>query len=486
MRFTAAPGIRLVDFEAAMLETRTRIPFRYGIACLTAAPSLLVRVTIEAPNGERATGLAGDGLPPLWFDKDPSKDFRANVEDQLSAVREARRAWFDVGREPRPLAAIWTDALPAVVEACSRERINALTASFGSSLIERAALDALCRLHRMSLFEALAHDLTGLHTAPLLPPRPATHIGCRHTVGLGDPITVAEIPAEERLDDGLPQSLDECIAAYGLRYFKVKVRGDHDADLDRLTRIAELLDDCHPGECHPGEFVISLDGNEQYRDPTHLAELLRALEKTPDGKAFVDAIEFIEQPLHRDVALSPDAEPGIRELSRIRPVVIDESDDSLDSFARAIELGYTGTSHKNCKGVLKSLANRSRTIAANVANGGVTPYFQTAEDLANLPVIPLLQDLAVVVALGIRHVERNGHHYFRGLDHLPRSEAESALEQHGDLFERRRDGGGESVFLRIEGGEISTASLARCVGLGYDADIAFDARTPLEEWSFSS
>ena len=49
------------------------------------------RVTIETPTGARATGLASDGLPPLWFDKDPSRDFRANVEDQLHAVREARR-----------------------------------------------------------------------------------------------------------------------------------------------------------------------------------------------------------------------------------------------------------------------------------------------------------------------------------------------------------------------------------------------------------
>jgi hypothetical protein len=40
------------------------------------------------------------------------------------------------------------------------------------------------------------------------------------------------------------------------------------------------------------------------------------------------------------------------------PMIIDESDAELTSLRRALELGYRGTSHKNCKGVFKGLANR--------------------------------------------------------------------------------------------------------------------------------
>jgi len=41
-----APRIRLVDLEAVIQDVHTRMPFRYGIACLTSAPSLHVRLTV--------------------------------------------------------------------------------------------------------------------------------------------------------------------------------------------------------------------------------------------------------------------------------------------------------------------------------------------------------------------------------------------------------------------------------------------------------
>src|SRR5207302_8085313 len=43
----------------------------------------------------------------------------------------------------------------------------------------------------------------------------------------------------------------------------------------------------------------------------------------------------------------------------------------------------------------------------------------TGEDLCNLGPVALLQDLALMALLGIEHVERNGHHYYRGLSLWP-------------------------------------------------------------------
>ena len=63
----------------------------------------------------------------------------------------------------------------------------------------------------------------------------------RHTVGLVDAITRADTQGH-RLDDGLPESLEEVIAAYGHRYFKLKVGGQVEADIDRLAQIAAVLD----------------------------------------------------------------------------------------------------------------------------------------------------------------------------------------------------------------------------------------------------
>ena len=98
-------------------------------------------------------------------------------------------------------------------------------------------------------------------------------------------------------------------------------------------------------------------------------------------------------------------------------MLIDESDAELDSFTRAVALGYRGVSTKNCKGIVKSFLNRSLVERENRGRALGQRLFMSAEDLTNVPVVPLQQDLATVRALGITHVERNGHHYVRGLAH---------------------------------------------------------------------
>ena len=64
----------------------------------------------------------------------------------------------------------------------------------------------------------------------------------------------------------------------------------------------------------------------------------------------------------------------------------------------------------------------------------------TGEDLANLGPVALLQDLAMMALLGITHVERNGHHYYRGLSMFPEDWQEAALAAHGDLYRRHEQG----------------------------------------------
>ena len=469
-----APLIRLLEVEAFIHDVSTRMPFRYGIACMTAAPALHLRLTIEDSRGKTARGVAADGLPPRWFDKDPEKSLRQNVEDQVQAMTLARDIYLDCGARAATASEHWQAALPRVYQDCAKAGLNALTSAFGSSFFERAMLDALARLHGLSFFNLLKEDLTGLETSPILPDRPLEKLYCRHTVGLGDPIRSEDIPGEDRLLDGLPQALDECIDEYGLRYFKVKVCGDDETDLARIAELTTLFEQ----RCTDG-YSITLDGNEQYRDPAQLIELLGRLAGEPSTGRFCERILFIEQPLSRETALSGDQEVGLRKLAGIRPIIIDESDDSLDSFERAAALGYSGTSHKNCKGIFKSLHNR-RLICKLNEEAGRELYFQSAEDLANLPIIPLQQDLAAVAALGISHVERNGHHYFRGLEHLPRAEARAALEAHPDLYEPFED----SARLLIRNGSINVASL-QGEGFGYSCALSLEERLPLEDWSCS-
>ena len=161
---------------------------------------------------------------------------------------------------------------------------------------------------------------------------------------------------------------------------------------------------------------------------------------------FMAGLIALEQPLHRDVALSNGTAHQLRGWTDRPPMVIDESDDSIDAAARALGAGYHGTSFKSCKGVFKGVANaclmdRRRAIL-------------TAEDLSTVGPVSLLQDLAVVASLGIPHVERNGHHYFRGLNAFPADLQKTTLA-HPDLYHAA------SGFptLRITGGEIAMDSI---------------------------
>jgi hypothetical protein len=119
------------------------------------------------------------------------------------------------------------------------------------------------------------------------------------------------------------------------------------------------------------------------------------------------------------------------------PIIVDESDAELTSLPTALSLGYSGTSHKNCKGIVKGLLGAA-TIAH--AHSEEKPLILSAEDLGNVGPVALLQDLAMVSALGISHVERNGHHYFAGLSMFPDEIQESMLVHHGDLYQQHSNG----------------------------------------------
>jgi hypothetical protein len=445
-----------------------------------------VVVDVEAADGRRVRGYAGDNLAPKWFDKDPSRSFRDNVKDELVAIRIAYQAYLAAARVPRSVFQIWLDAFAECRRLGSDRHLNPLTVSFGSSFFERALADAAARLAGADVVTLLRQDLLEIRPAAVhreleqndlvrwtlaVPPQT---LAVRHTVGLLDPITAADVPADGWLRDGLPQTLEDCIQTYGLRYFKVKVGGRLDEDLGRLQAVAAILD-----RLIAEPYVVSLDGNEQYKALDDVAALLEAMAKTSGLARFRRSILFAEQPLDRAVALDPAATGRLAEIGL--PLIIDESDGELDSFKTAVKLGYRGVSTKNCKGIFKSFLNRSLVERWNGKRKPGAHLFMTAEDLTTLSVIPLLQDFATVRALGITHVERNGHHYVKGLAHCSPRERNQATRLHRDLY--RGDGSG--ARLRIESGFVRVGSLS-LPGYGGPSEPDLSSMTPLEAWTFDS
>lgn len=461
-----APRLRVVASQLGIRTAQSRMPFRYGVVTVRAAPIATLEVTIETEGGGRATGYAADFLGYRWFDKRPEKSIVDNVRDLLRAI-ECGVAAYQAASHPETAFELWWRCRAELQRQAPQLDLNDLTRSFGLSMPERAVIDALGRLFDRPVAELLAAnalgtelgrldpELSGTQVQDILTNRPLDTLWIRHTVGLLDPITPADVPAGDEIDDGLPETLEEYLRVDGLRYLKVKVSGQLEQDLDRLGAIAALLSKRARG-C-----AVTLDGNEQYRELEAFAELMDRLQASQALKPLHDAIIFIEQPLERSVALAVEAAPLLRSLGRRKPLIIDEADDTLDAFRVAKSLGYCGVSHKNCKGITKSLLNLARAIRGNTELGAER-YFLSAEDLTTLPVVPLQSDLAMVALLGIPHVERNGHHYFFGLNHLPPDEGAEALTHHPDLYQPL----GRSVVLRVREGKLAVGSL-QVPGMGF-------------------
>jgi hypothetical protein len=453
----AAPTLRVSEVRLFEGDVRLRLPFRFGVVTLTEARQAFVRARITLPDGRSGWGAAAEMLAPKWFDKDPALTNADNAEQLRASLRIARGLYTESGRDHTAFR-LFADHYHAQLAQCRERSLNPLIASYGPALLDRAVLDALCQLQAVSFYDAVRANLVGLAPATLVPElagfdidaflaalHPADSLHARHTVGLVDPITGADQPAGTRVADGLPETLEEVVAAYGHTHFKLKVGGDVAADLARLGAIAGVLDRL------PAPYHVTLDGNEQYETVEAVLELWRALERTPALGRLTDSILFVEQPIARQTALSRD----LGALGAARSVIIDESDADLDAFPQARAHGYRGVSSKSCKGFYKSLINAARCALWN-REAGREIFFMSAEDLTAQPGLALQQDLALVSLLGLGHVERNGHHYVRGLAAMLAGEQAAWLAAHSDLYLRD----GDLTRLRITHGRLAIGSLA--------------------------
>lgn len=485
--------LEVKSIDLRLLNMRTRIPFRYGIATLCACPHLFMKLTFEV-DGYRVTGVSADHLPPKWFTKNPQTPYEQDLRDMIDLIRHAADHAVLTGRQPDVYALV-----SRVYQAQSlygREKnFPPLLYNHGVSLVERAAIDAFCRAKKVTFNTALRQNLLGIRFSgfaderlmldyeelanfqpgQLLPKQPLRQIIARHTVGLLDYLTDDEIPASERVDDGLPQSLAAAIRYYGLIHFKLKIAGDVAKDRQRLKRIFSVITNNVTGQ-----WAYTLDGNENYAAMTPFRQLWESLRADDTLREPLSRLYFIEQPLHRDVALSDDVKSEISNWPDHPPIIIDESDGEPGALLRALDCGYAGTSHKNCKGVIKGIANAC-LLEKRRRDGGNNTYILSGEDLSNVGPVALLQDLAVCANLGVESLERNSAHYFKGLSMHSPALQQKMLEHHRDLYKEHETA--HFATLNIHDGRLDTGSVVDApFGLAFDLDIT--PFTPLRDWRF--
>jgi hypothetical protein len=409
-------------------------------------------------------------MMPKWFDKSPQLSNDQNLDDLRRSLALASHAYASE-RTPRTTFGHAASHYHSILAAGAGEGLNALVASFGAALADRAILDAVCRTLETSFAAALRKNVPSID-ATLAPDLrdfgfdafldallPASSIAARHTVGLVDPLTSADVAVRP---DDLPVALDEVVARYGHRHFKLKLAGDVAQDIERLTQIAAALDILPT-------YAATLDGNEQFESIDAVYDFWRAVEAEPRLARLSSATLYLEQPLPREIALSTD----VHEVAQFKPLVIDESDGTLDAFPLARRLGYAGVSSKSCKGIYKSFVNAARCMGSMNAQRS----FITGEDLTAQAGLALQQDLALVGLLGPAHCERNGHHYVDGFNGQGASADEQRAFQdaHPVLYETTARG----ARLAIRKGMIALDSLA-CIGFASGAAPAIESLTPMK------
>ena len=478
-------GIEITQIERYIQNYDRRMAFHFGNVVASEGPHQYLHLTLNID--DRSTeGLSMSGMTPMWFLKNPNLSPTGATEALLEVAAAACKHALVLDPAPTVFD-LWHDLYERQRAWAADTSHPPLLWAYGVSMVEQAIVDAFCRHRSTSFGQAVREgafgikpgriydELAGTIPADYLPWTPAREAAIRHTVGLTDPLWPKEIDPAKRLDDGLPHSLLEYIDEQGVNHFKIKLSADEESDAERLARIGDVLD-----SSGLDSYYCTLDANEQYGTVDTFKEQWRHHIENPAVDSVINHVLYVEQPLPRSEALTEETRKVLRAWDERPPIIIDESDDSLDSVGRAIECGYAGTSHKNCKGIFKGVVNACLIEKQRCEDN--REYVMSGEDLTTIGPIELLHDLAVMGTLGISHIERNGHHYYRGLSFLPKDLQDRVLAAHEDLYRYHDE---EFATIKIEDGRIKFGSV---VNAPFGRDFNFDPSqlTPVGQWDVES
>ena len=361
--------VRVVACEMTFEPVPFRAPLKFGGRVVDRTDLIQAAVTVERRDGKTATGHGSMPVGNVWA-------WPSGVTDAATAERTVKRfaerlathamevlGWADEWRDVMGFGFALHVALPTVAEETRdeiglREDIPKLAQLVAASPLDAALHDALGRAHDRSSFDVLGpeflnwkldtyldHRFVGesLDRYTLRTPKPEMPL--YHLVGALDPLTDEDV--NERIGDGLPETLPEWIAADGLTHFKIKLAGDDlDWDVNRVLRIERVVASAKGDAA----WVYSCDFNEKCRDEAYVLDFL---DRVKDGSpAAFDRIQYLEQPTHRDLEAHP---IPVHNAAKVKPVVIDESLTGFPALLRAVELGYSGVALKACKGQTESL-----------------------------------------------------------------------------------------------------------------------------------
>jgi L-alanine-DL-glutamate epimerase-like enolase superfamily enzyme len=354
--------IRVVEVRHAFQDFRYRAPYKFGGREVDRVTLLDVECRVRTGAGREAWGFGSMTLGNAWsFPAVPQEVGLPAMRALADALAGLTGACPVEGHPLDLFRALEPEYLEAAARV-SRERtlpvpIPKLCTLVVASAFDAAIHDAYGKVHGRSSYqtygpEFVSRDLSadlgpqfrGEYLDRYVPSVPRPTLPVFHSVGASDPLEASDV--RRRLEDGLPNTLEEWIPRDGLIRFKIKLNGgDLAADFERVVRIDRVVNRAQAAR-GARDWKYSLDFNEGCPNVAYLLEFLGKLRAaTPSG---FERIVYIEQPTARD--LRKDRGNVMHQAARLRPVVIDESLTDLESLLLAREMGYTGVALKACKG----------------------------------------------------------------------------------------------------------------------------------------
>lgn len=408
---------RIEEIRADFQDFRYRTPYKFGGKEVDRVTLLNVHCRLRTKAGKSAEGFGSMSMGNVWSFPAPELSYDTTLAAMKSLALKSAAITREFAEYAHPLDvnfALEPEYLKAAADV-SREMklarpVPKLCTLVTTSPIDAAIHDAFGKLHGRSSFDVcgkefvhfdLAHYLNqefrGEYLDRYILPKPASRIRMYHSVGASDSLTAADL--KKRINDGLPETLEEWIPYSGLMALKIKLNGNDLAwDVDRVASIEKVA---ARAQAKRGlrEWLYSLDFNERCPNEKYLLDFERELKgKSPPAFA---RVQYIEQPTARDLAA--DRRNTMFQAAKLRPVVIDESLTGLDALLLAREMGYTGVALKACKG-------QSQTLLLAAA-AQKYKMFRCVQDLT-CPGAALIQSAGIAAHVpGVSALEANAREY---------------------------------------------------------------------------
>lgn len=361
--------IRLQEVNCSFEAVPFRAPLKFGGRIVENTFLINVDVVIETRDGHLAEGMGSMPLGNVWawptdkLSADQTEEAMKKFAEEICVIAAAypeyghaldimyhiSGEYYHLGKTlPGRLG--MDDTMPELAQLVS------------ASPLDAAVHDAYGRAHNLNSYNTLSkefvnHDLSeylddsfaGEYLDQYTLREPKERLPLYHLVGAMDPLTEGDI--EKRIDDGLPETLGEWIAADGLTHLKIKLAGDQlDWDVDRVLSVDAVAAEAQAAR-GVDTWYYSTDFNEKCENVEYVLEFLKRIQDK--NQAAYDRIQYIEQPTSRDLKANPDNK--MHEAAKLKPVVIDEALVDYDALLLSRDLGYSGVALKACKGQTDSL-----------------------------------------------------------------------------------------------------------------------------------